>query len=323
MSQDVVNANSAASEEDVAAVVDSVGAIAADWRDFVVEELEKNANLPCYREVVLLDRAEALLGLRTTAEQIIAGAADDLQSAIDRSLRNLDQDDVPGVWLHSGFHDWLLDRSVLGPDPQGAMALIFGPVGAGGVRELVRDLLPRPRDFSRGAPRGRPARYGVEVPTAPGVWLYAPGVGNDPARHAAVGKLQGPAIRNAYWDYRRHIMETVSGIARPIARYELRKLALGPSVSDVPAYVWAPGDPIPADSALGTIMEQERQVQRLLTIADAECKAFRIRERELQDLAIAADEEERGRAQERALGWQRIAAIGLGAFALAAIARGR
>ena len=70
-------------------------------------------------------------------------------------------------------------------------------------------------------------------------------------------------------------------------------------------------------------MEQERQVARLLTIADAECKQFRIRERELQDLAIERDDLAREREQEQALGWQRIAAIGLGAFAVAAIARGR
>jgi len=321
MSQDVVNANSAASEEDVAAVVDSVGAIAADWRDFVVEELEKNANLPCYREVVLLDRAEALLGLRTTAEQIIAGAADDLQSAIDRSLASLDQDDAPGVWLHSGFHTWLLDRNAFGVDPRDIGALVGGPIGAAAAADNVRERLPLRSEFTRGAPRGNPSSGGHKV--APGVYLYAPGYSaNDGLAHLTYGRLQGSRIRSEYWLWRRHIMETVSGIARPIARYELRKLALGPSVSDVPAYVWAPGDPIPADSALGTIMEQERQVQRLLTIADAECKAFRIRERELQDLAIAADEQERGRAQERALGWQRIAAIGLGAFALAAIARG-
>jgi hypothetical protein len=211
----------------------------------------------------------------------------------------------------------------LGPDPEGAFAFFLGPIGAGSVRETVRNYLPRPNNFSRGAPKGRPKRYGVQVPTAPGVWLYTEGVKNDPVRHAMVGKLQGPAIRDAYWDWRRYIMETVSGLARPIARFELRTLALGPSVEDVPAYVWAPGDPIPADSALGTIMEQERQVQRLLTIADAECKQFRIRERELQDLAIERDDLAREREQEQALGWQRIAAIGLGAFAVAAIARGR
>ena len=322
MSQSVVDANSAASEEDVAAVVDSGGAIAADWRDFVVAELEKNANLPCYREVVLLDRAEALLGLRTTAEQLIAGAADDLQSAIARSLQNLDQDDAPGVWLHQGFHTWLLERNALGIDPRDIGALFGGPIGAAAAADNVRERLPLRSEFTRGAPRGKPKSGGHKL--APGVYLYAPTYSpNDGLAHLTYGRLQGSRIRSEYWAWRRYIMETVSGLARPIARFELRKLALGPSVGDVPAYVWAPGDPIPPDSALGTIMEQERQVARLLTIADAECKAFRIRERELQDLAIERDDLAREREQEQALGWQRIAAIGLGAFAVAAIARGR
>ena len=322
MSQDIVDANSAASDADVEAVVTAVGEIAADWRDFVVEELERNANLPCYREVVLLDRADSLLGLRSFTEQLIAGAADDLQSAIDRSLQNLDQDDAPGVWLHQGFHTWLIERNAFGVPVERIGFLLGGPIGAAAAKDITRERLPLPSEFSRGAPRGNPARGGKKI--APGVYLYAAGADpNDLAAHDWFGRLQGKRIRNEYWAWRRYIMETVSGLARPIARFELRTLALGPSVEDVPAYVWKAGDPIPADSNLGTIMEQERQVQRLLTIADAECKQFRIRERELQDLAINREDLAREREQEQVLGWQRIAAIGLGAFAVAAIARGR
>lgn len=320
--QATVDANAAASAEDVTMVIDTVNNVAKEWAEFAVEQLQMNADDPCFREVVLLDRRDSLLGLRDMAQSLASGAADDLAAAINRSLSGYMDDEVSGVWLHTGFHDWLLDRNVFGVAPDGVGMVLGGPVGAAAAREIVRDKLPLPGSFRGGAPRGNPARGGVEV--APGVFLYAEGKPDwDVAGHAAFGRLQGLNIRREWWAYRNHIMQTVAGIARPIARWELRQLVVGPSSADLPAYVWAQGDPIAWDSKLGTIYEQEAQLNRLITIADAECKAFRARQTEIENVLLEQDALERERAATRTAGWQRVAAIGLGAFALAAVARGR
>ncbi len=320
--QAAVNANSAASAEDVSMVIATVNDVAMGWAEFAVEQLEKNAADPCFREVVLLDRRDALMGVQNLIQNLASGAADDLASAIDRSLAGYMEDDVSGVWLHKGFHDWLLERNVFLTAPDGVAFLLGGPIGAGIAREVVRDKLPLSGSFRDGAPRGNPARGGVEI--APGVWLYAEGKPDwDRAGHEMFGRLQGLVIRREWWAYRNHIMETVAGIARPIARAELRQFVVGPSSRDLPAYVWRQGDPIAWDSALGTIYEQREMIERLLTIADVECKAFQKRQRELEDKAIRRDAEERERAATETAGWQNVALAGVGALAVAAIARRR
>ena len=319
--QDTINANEAASAEDVMLVVDGVNDIAQEWAEFAVRELQHNADDPCYREIVLLDRREAAAGVRTMGETLASGAANDLARAIERSINAYDEDSAAGVWMHSGFHDWLIDRNVLGPDPEAIGVLLAGgPWGAGHGRELVREKLPPMSSFVGQGPRWNPPS-GEGLYIAPGVYLYA--AGRPWIAQLAEGKLQGTTIRSEYWRWKHHIERTVSGFARPIARWELQQLVVGPSSGDLPRWVWAPGDPIAPDSILGNIYEQEDDLSRLITAAAVECEVFRRDEAEHTEWAKEQDETERERDHDRRTGWQRVAMVGVAALALMGALRGK
>ena len=326
--------NEAASAEDVALVIDTVNDAAMGWAEFAAEKLHQNADDTCYREGVLLDRRAANDGARTFATALAISAASDLQGAIRKSLIGFREDSVPGVLGHKWFGGWLIDHHTLGFDPAAIGFLLGGPAGAGLGRELLRDHLPLRSMFVDGGPRRAPPvingiRQGVRL--APGVWVWAPGKSNDPATQGHYGHLCGWRIRDEYWDWKHWIEETVSGLARPLARWELRQL-VGGGVGDMgeltgrredPAWVWQVGDPIDSESLVGMMLEQEQQLDALIIGADLECKAYRADEAELldwtQDQAERdRDEAERESAREaEALGvWQRVAMLGLGALVL-------
>jgi hypothetical protein len=329
--QDTIDANGAASADDVMMVVDGVNNIAMGWAEFVSEELQKNADDPCYREVVLLDRRDAARGIRGIAETLAISASEDLQSAIGLSLSGYRDQTVPGVWMHQSFTDWIIDRNVLGVDPAGIGFLLGGPIGAAAATDIVRDKLPLSSNFTGGGPKRNPPS-GKGVRLAPGVYVYAPGYGNDPATQLINGRLQGTVIRREFWAWKHHVERTVSGFARPLARWELRQLVGGGEGDtlgeftlreEAPDWVWVPGDPIDPNSIVGNLQEQEAQLERLITGADVECALFRRRQAELLDEAIDRDETQRERMATERSGWQRVATIGAIAAAVAIAGRRR
>lgn len=326
--------NEAASAEDVALVIDTVNDAAMGWAEFAVEQLHQNADDPCYRQIVLLDRKGAAEGARTFATVLAMSAASDLQGAIRKSLINFRDDSVPGVLGHEWFGGWLLDHNTLGFNPAAIGAALGGPVGAAIGRENLRSHLPSKVLFHGGGPLNAPpvinnVRQGVKL--AGGVWLYAPNMSNDPATQRHFGSLCGWRIRQEYWDWKQWIEQTVSGLARPLARWELRQLVGGgvgvmgemTGRREDPAWVWQVGDPIDPESLVGMMLEQERQLDALIIGANLECKAYRADEADLLDwnqdqAARDRDEAERESARDaEALGvWQRVAMLGLGALVL-------
>jgi len=319
--QGQIDAQGAADTEEVMAVVNGINDIAAEWRDFAVQELQHNADDPCYREIVLLDRRDAWAGTRGLAEGLANSAAGDLQAAISRSLARYTADDASGVWGHMSFGDWLVERGAFGLDPAALAGLFGGPLGSAIARENIRDRLPI--EFTRGGPRGEPSRpwEAFKVPFTDGVWLHAPRSPKDLITQEQNGKLQGYRIRNEWWAYRKHIQQTVAGIGRPLARLELRLLVAGLDQPDQPRWVWAPGDPISPTSALGNLYELEDQLNRLLVAANIECKYFRAQQAEAARLDRAADELREERDDAARGNWQRIAALGVGALAVVAAVR--
>ena len=326
--------NEAASAEDVALVIDTVNDAAMGWAEFAVEQLHENADDPCYREVVLLDRRAANDGARTFATALAISAASDLQGAIRKSLINFRDDSVPGVLGFEWFGGWLIERNVLGTDPIAIGALLGGPIGAAIGTEILRARLPSRALFHGGGPLNAPpvinnVRQGVKL--AGGVWLYAPNMSNDPATQRHFGTLCGWRIRQEYWAWKQWIEQTVSGLARPLARWELRQLVGGgigvmgemTGRREDPAWVWQVGDPIDSESLVGMMLEQERQLDALIIGADLECKAYRADEADLLEWTqgqVERDREEAERENKRsaeALGvWQRVAMLGIGAVVL-------
>jgi hypothetical protein len=327
--QSTIDANGAASAEDVMAVVDGVNEIAEGWAQFAVQELQHNADDPCYREIVLLDRRDASGAHRNVAENLSQGAAEDLQGAIALSLQGYMRDSVPGVWMHKSFLDWLIERNVLGADPTAIGLLLGGPIGAAAGKDYVRDRLPLSSQFDGGGPkRNPPAGKGLRI--RPGVYMYAPGANPDPLAQLAEGRLQGTTIRAEFWRWKHYIERTVSGFARPLARWELRQLVGGGTGTELgeftmregaPAWVWRVGDPIDPNSIVGHLQEQEANLERLILGAGVECNLYRQRQAELQDLAIESGQVELGRDFETRQGWQRVAIVGSIALAFALVAR--
>jgi hypothetical protein len=333
--QATIDANSAASAEDVMMVVDGVNDIATGWANFAVQELQHNADDPCYREIVLLDRRDAARGIRGIAETLAGSAALDLQGAIRRSLLNYWEDSVPGVWGFEGFTDWLIDRNVLGVDPTALGLLFGGPIGAAAGKDIVRDHLPLSSSFIDGGPDWNPPA-GKGTRLRPGVYVYAPGYPSDPLTQAINGRLQGNTIRREWWLWKHWIEATVSGFARPLARWELRQLTGGgagelpvngvggfTARQDSPAWVWVPGDPIDPDSIVGNLQEQERQLERLIAGANVECKVYRRLEQEQEQWERGMTEQSEEDKQETRGGWQRIAVVGIASLALVAAVRGK
>ena len=329
--QQTIDANGAASAEDVMLVVDGVNDIVEGWANFAVSELQHNADDPCYRHIVLLDRRDASGAHRNIAENLSQGAAEDLQGAIALSLQGYRNDSVPGVWMHKSFLDWLIERNVLGADPTAIGLLLGGPIGAAAGKDYVRDRLPLSSQFDGGGPkRNPPAGKGVRI--RHGVYMYARGANNDPLTQLDQGRLQGATIRAEYWQWKHYIERTVSGFARPLARWELRQLVgggTGQVLGDftlragAPAWVWRVGDPIDPNSIVGHLQEQEHLLNALIVGADLECKAFRGDAADRLDWGqdqAERDRDEAERENERgaeALGvWQRVAMLGIGAVVL-------
>ena len=276
--------------EVVSAVVDVVNDSITMWADLITGEIQKNAHDPCYRRIVIRDYLQGVgATARGMAEATALGASQALSRAVGSALAVPHRTSAAGVIDHEGFGDWLIENGAL-PDGFGPFMLL-GPWGAGAYREAVLNAVPAPGRFDRGAPSAE--RKGHHV--GDDVWLYQRGAtGSGFLEHAARGKLQGPSVRDAYWSYRRELLNKITPVDRPFAREELAQLV---GFGD-PFDIWQPGEPVAEESILGNWYELEATWWDLYRMTELECEAWAARQAELQDVAITSAigfEEERSR----------------------------
>ena len=238
------------------------------WYASVLDQQKQLGNDPCQFALAIYQTWEQFG--RGPLRQILAQSgkvSNALQLAVHRSLGKWGYEDS-NYTNSQGFGLYLLEHGIV--DLQPARTAIFwalGPIALG-----IFDGATNANLSNRlGVPGKVPSRgkHGFEV--SPGAYLYDPG-GSTYDDDIARGKLQGPAVRDAYYAWKRQITRDVDPGAFPNARNMLSMWVGGDSAN---WYIWKPDQPILDTSKAGQMLKAESEMWEMEGRAKKECRARR------------------------------------------------
>jgi hypothetical protein len=286
------------------------------WYASVLDQQKQLGNDPCQFRLAIYQTWEQFGRGPLRAVLAVSGeVSNTLQLAVHRSLGKWGYED--DNYINSqGFGLYLLEHGIV--DLQLAQSLIFWAFGgppAGAVALVIFASQTNANLSNRlGVPGKRPSgrEYGLEI--SPGAYLYDPS-GTTYDDDLARGKLQGPAVRDAYRAWKSQTVRNVDPRAFPNARNMLSRWVGGDPER---WYVWTEGQRITDTSKAGQMLKAEAEMWEMEARTDLECKRQRdwlekqaVAERIARERMLTAEgERELSGDRERLL-----AIVAVGAFA--------